>query len=353
MPAYQPLLWTPPRDSDELWTFVDAGPKLWTSPSRTSTLLPSADAVAVSRAVDKGRRAVDLPATGKRSPPSGDTDGHLVLSLEQRLKFWAPSVTVTLLAQQLTRGMQLDSSDATKSVKLMVPSASGPEPLATLRRPTMNKLHTDTQLGLPKVKSESSKRHADADAVMAEAKLLDLVLMESIGRNYRQHPHLHLLVVLTLEVAAIASHLFKDLFVIPRPAALWGDIQPMIAAPGHASFPSGHATQAFAAIAVLVALLGERAGKTPRRLAQQIADNRVTAGIHYPFDSDAGHALGHAVGIWIAGSVEGGKFEHGEFDAQATNPQVTFTPSAHAAPSNPLLAALWTLAKVEVDQADK
>ncbi len=75
----------------------------------------------------------------------------------------------------------------------------------------------------------------------------------------------------------------------------------MILTPGHASYPSGHATEAFAAAAVLGSVMkasGDVAyTKTAWRnqlirLAARIAINRTVAGVHFPVDSAAGAVLG-------------------------------------------------------------
>lgn len=59
--------------------------------------------------------------------------------------------------------------------------------------------------------------------------------------------------------------------------------------PGHPSFPSGHATEAFAAAAVLSAL---DQNQKYEQVAGQIASNRELAGLHFPTDSEAGRQLG-------------------------------------------------------------
>lgn len=76
-------------------------------------------------------------------------------------------------------------------------------------------------------------------------------------------------------------------------------VQPIFPTPGHGSYPSGHATQAFAIATVLGHLAG---GSGPMadgalwRLAARIAVNRTVAGIHYPVDSALGAVLGVTLG---------------------------------------------------------
>lgn len=92
-----------------------------------------------------------------------------------------------------------------------------------------------------------------------------------------------------------------------RPSQLSPALMPPIAVPGHASYPSGHATQAY----LVSQLLGQvmpgvvttsltktntALPLTPpstllNRLAERVARNREVLGLHYPSDSDAGMKL--------------------------------------------------------------
>jgi membrane-associated phospholipid phosphatase len=88
-----------------------------------------------------------------------------------------------------------------------------------------------------------------------------------------------------------------------------GRLQPMIPTPGHGSYPSAHATEAYAVLTVLEALtaawgtLADRDARVRmlRGLAERIAVNRTVAGVHYPVDSWAGAVLGQAVGRAVLG----------------------------------------------------
>jgi membrane-associated phospholipid phosphatase len=112
----------------------------------------------------------------------------------------------------------------------------------------------------------------------------------------------------TCRVMAIASltglfavmH-FKGIANRPRPSHVCPALMPPIQVPGHASYPSGHATQAhLIAKCVQLVLPAADAMTAPLTadldaLAARIARNREIAGLHYPTDSAAGLVL--ATGI--------------------------------------------------------
>jgi hypothetical protein len=96
---------------------------------------------------------------------------------------------------------------------------------------------------------------------------------------------------------------------VRRPDQVDGRILPMIPTPAHFSFPSAHATEAYAVLTVLEALIkrwGSYADEKARiamlrGLAERIAVNRTVAGVHFPIDSWAGAVLGMAVGSAVLG----------------------------------------------------
>jgi membrane-associated phospholipid phosphatase len=96
-------------------------------------------------------------------------------------------------------------------------------------------------------------------------------------------------------VATMAAMHFKSKFDRPRPSQLVPALLPPIPVPGHASYPSGHSTQAhlFArcATAILQGTPDQGIGLVLTRLAARIARNRELAGLHFPTDSAAGATL--------------------------------------------------------------
>ncbi|WP_299948885.1 phosphatase PAP2 family protein [uncultured Ruegeria sp.] len=122
-----------------------------------------------------------------------------------------------------------------------------------------------------------------------------------------------------------------------RPVELSAQIHPIIQTPGHSSFPSGHATQAYMLANILAELTqGYEANlydeirpylRQSFQLAARIAYNRVIAGVHFPIDNGCGALLGSVIGQHFVASFQGEAFEHahrflpkefdGRFDSDA------------------------------------
>jgi undecaprenyl-diphosphatase len=93
---------------------------------------------------------------------------------------------------------------------------------------------------------------------------------------------------LALGVAQIANHLWAR----PRPyIAHPGDVHLFIPASADTSFPSDHATAAFA-IAMAIFLRSRRAGWLALAMAALVSLSRVAVGTHYPSDVLAGATIG-------------------------------------------------------------
>jgi membrane-associated phospholipid phosphatase len=94
--------------------------------------------------------------------------------------------------------------------------------------------------------------------------------------------------------AGLLVTVLKELFDRARPPAAGVDAVGVI--PASASFPSGHATTAFAA-AVAVGLFYPRLRRPLLALAAVVALSRVYLGVHYASDVVAGSLLGVLLGL--------------------------------------------------------
>jgi membrane-associated phospholipid phosphatase len=206
-------------------------------------------------------------------------------------------------------GMSLPSGSSA-SVTATVAAGSAP-PVARLIRPVFDRGFLDRQLPLLRAYGDLRLDR------MAEIQLQTTDFLSFFGslvyldREARKRT-LELLHAI-LRLAGRIEMRLKMHFDFPRPITVCTDLQPVIQTPGHGSWPSGHATEAFAVAVVLTALMRGgavdteaeiAAGEHPMRLAQRIATNRTIAGMHYPSDSMAGAVLGIAIGELVVNHLE-------------------------------------------------
>ncbi|MEY8839727.1 hypothetical protein AB9K41_11930 [Cribrihabitans sp. XS_ASV171] len=126
--------------------------------------------------------------------------------------------------------------------------------------------------------------------------------------NRNSHPATTKLVAIGLEVGTHVAMTYKLRHQRPRPSHLCPALMPPIDPPEHASYPSGHATQAWLVAHLLneatgrkldpdgtVTLQGQDERRNPLHdMAARIARNREVMGLHYPSDSEAGRRLAYA-----------------------------------------------------------
>ena len=116
--------------------------------------------------------------------------------------------------------------------------------------------------------------------------------------NLQTHPYTYYLAASALRVGQFLCMYYKDRFNRPRPIRLDPSILSPIDPPGHPSYPSGHALQAFLIACcleqVVPVALGTAfpVGRSPfRLLAQRIAKLREVLGVHYRSDTRAGERV--------------------------------------------------------------
>ena len=115
----------------------------------------------------------------------------------------------------------------------------------------------------------------------------------------RRLPLYALITLAALGLTSFVTDLLKDVFGRARPP--YGDdpVHAVVDIPTSASFPSGHASTAFAA-AVALAVLVPRWRRPALAVAMLVGFSRVYLGVHYALDVLAGALLGAAIGYVVA-----------------------------------------------------
>jgi membrane-associated phospholipid phosphatase len=101
-------------------------------------------------------------------------------------------------------------------------------------------------------------------------------------------------------LALAVAHLISGLWDRPRPYEALGDVHLFVAPSVDPSFPSDHATAAFA-IAVALLLRNRRVGAVALMMAVVLSLSRVAVGVHYPSDILGGAVIGSlaALALWM------------------------------------------------------
>jgi membrane-associated phospholipid phosphatase len=97
---------------------------------------------------------------------------------------------------------------------------------------------------------------------------------------------------------------------------------PVFPTPNHPSYPGAHACSSGASAWILAYLFPRDAASLNQR-AEEAAESRIWAGIHYRSDTDAGLALGRSVAQLVIDSV---KNDGSQFESLVTG--ITFSPSS-------------------------
>jgi len=104
--------------------------------------------------------------------------------------------------------------------------------------------------------------------------------------------------------AAISCWDIKYFYFNPRPTQMNANIKTLTGIPNFPSYVSGHSMFSAAAAAVLGHILPARAGAY-MSMAQEAANSRVYAGIHYTVDCTAGFTVGTNVGNYAVKRAQG------------------------------------------------
>jgi hypothetical protein len=169
------------------------------------------------------------------------------------------------------------------------------------------------------VNDHKNERAAAMGEILSQDVEFNTDFMAVLNITPSSHPNTYRIMHIASQVASYAALYYKGGKQRPRPSQLLPALLPPIPVPGHASWPSGHATQAWLKTLCLEFVLGGIAGMgtamngTPpnpvapgtlnlgvisanlRTLALRIGRNREIAGLHYPSDSRHGRELADAI----------------------------------------------------------
>jgi undecaprenyl-diphosphatase len=125
--------------------------------------------------------------------------------------------------------------------------------------------------------------------------LVWLVIAFAIALLWRR-PWIFGQVALAAGIANLSAYGLKALIPRERPSTVYAQPEPLVHAPHDHSFPSGHASMAFASATTLT-FFAPRLAPAFFVLAAAIAWSRVYVGVHYPLDVLGGAVLGVLIAI--------------------------------------------------------
>jgi membrane-associated phospholipid phosphatase len=130
---------------------------------------------------------------------------------------------------------------------------------------------------------------------IAATKMFEYNLMDDAPTAARIYAALHT----ASHEAAIATMDAKYAYWGIRPSQYDTTYKPLIATPPFPGYPSGHALGAATSSAILQYFFPADA-KEFRKIAQECADSRFYAGIHFKTDNEVGLQMGYQIGKYVA-----------------------------------------------------
>ncbi|MBA3771457.1 MAG: phosphatase PAP2 family protein [Ramlibacter sp.] len=254
--------------------------------------------------------ALILSRAALAGPFKGDTlpiDLPAPIDKASRLSRWAPAPRLLVCNLEALSGLAFVDDPAHDELALAFADLSADQPvrqpLVALRRPTEAIFKEQLEF----VSLYADLRDDRGGEILAQiGGGLDF-LASVVALTSHRHKYTLELIDMAIALGLHVKMRFKHAFACQRPIDLSPQIQPMIPTPGHGSWPSGHASEAYLLITILQALLpdGHVYMEQLERLAARIAVNRTVAGLHFPVDSAAGRLLGTALGHFFVARCKG------------------------------------------------
>nr|WP_250811341.1 phosphatase PAP2 family protein [Neorhizobium tomejilense] len=156
--------------------------------------------------------------------------------------------------------------------------------------PDYTRLEAAVLLSMQRRDRERARRMPDiqAEATISVSEFTRALYIEDIG-GYEQTEGLFQAILTACEYVGL---LYKSQFNRLRPNQFESLLRPLLPVPVHESYPSNHAFQCFSIVFAFSTILPEHpATDELARIAQNVAENREWAGLHYPSDTQAGRDL--------------------------------------------------------------
>lgn len=123
--------------------------------------------------------------------------------------------------------------------------------------------------------------------------------------------------------AFVITWYFKYRWEVPRPNQLDQDLATITCTPHHPSYPAGHAVVAGCSEVILSYFFAPEADRL-RELAEECAQSRLYAGVHYPADNMEGLRLGRQLGRIVVSTLKG------QYDSNQAKIDYPITENRHA-----------------------
>jgi acid phosphatase (class A) len=142
---------------------------------------------------------------------------------------------------------------------------------------------------------KTTEREANLPDILKQVKAPFEYFLDAIGvptgtTATGANPRIWELMYLGDSLGSLIGQFYKIRFKRLRPSVLEPAVEPVIAVPGHPSYPSNHSTQAHL-VSLFLAEVARPRTEVLMKLAWEIGVNRERAGLHYRSDTMAGKDL--------------------------------------------------------------